>query len=806
MNESQERASSRQKENRRTFWRVVFLLIIFGVVTFAALLFQLFYWQVIRHDEMEQMAVDQQTSELTVSASRGTIYDTNGNVLAISSTAYDIILSPKAISELQEDWDENAESLRTKMAAETDAVKLAEYQVKLEFYDRDVVGLVVSGMAEILGDAVDTADLRERCQNTDSQYQRIAQKVDADVEDAVRAFITENDLDNAIYLQPNTKRYYPYGGLAAQIIGFTNDAGGAYGLEAEYEEELSGSTGLVITAQNAQGTDLLNFFSDYYDAQDGDELTLTLDLNIQYLCEKYLEEGVEKYAIQDGGFILALDCDTGAVLGMASSPTFDLNDYATITDSLLLEDIAEAEDTEAATSEARYTMWSNKAVSTSYEPGSTFKTIVLASALEEGVINRNSSYYCSGSIQVADRTIHCSSRSGHGAQTLAEAVGHSCNPAFITIGQALGAEKFYDYLEAFGLMEETGIDLPGEGSSILWDYSSFGITELATASFGQRLQVTPIQLITAINAVVNGGYLYTPHVVESVTDSGGNVTYTADTTPVRQVISGSTSEVCRELLEGVVTSYTGKNAYQAGYRIGGKTGTSETLVEGEYIVSFMGFAPADDPEVIVLVAYMNPEKDGDTMNSTTGYYISGGNMAAPIAGQLLADILDYLGVDKEYTEEELGAIDQTVPSLEGYSEETAAEALSAKGLSYRVVGDGGTVTGQIPAGGTVVPGGSTVILYMGEDVPDNTVAVPDLTGMTPDEAKAALENLGLYCRISGTSSSYDDSTSAYDQSTVAGTEVSLGTTITVYFSTDGETVNDYGTIDDDDTGTEEIRD
>ncbi|MCD7838599.1 MAG: PASTA domain-containing protein [Clostridiales bacterium] len=765
MNRQKRKKSSSRQANRRIFRRTVFLLAACGIVMFIPVVYKLWYWQISRHDEIEQKAVEQQTSELSVSALRGTIYDSEGNVLAISASAYDVILSPKAISEKQQELD----------AAAAEAQEKGEDPGEV----MDVVETIATGLAEILDD-VEADDIREKCQDTTSQYKKIATKLDATTEEEVREFMDEYSLSRCVYLTPNSKRYYPYSTLAAQIIGFANDNGGAYGIEAELEDDLSGTAGLVVTAQNASGTDLLNFYQEYYDAESGSTVTLTLSTEIQKLCEDALADGVEKYDAQNGGFIIVMECDTGAILGMASSPTYDLNDYSTVIDSVLQEEVESGEITK---SEALNEMWRNKALNDTYEPGSTFKSLVLAAALQEGVVSEETTFNCTGSVTVSDWTIRCSDRSGHGLQTLAEAVGNSCNPAFISIGQSLGTETFYSYMERFGLMDSTGIDLPGESANVIWDLSSFGITELATASFGQRFTVTPISLITAINAVVNGGYLYTPHVVQSIVDTDGDTTYEADTTAVRQVISEETSQRCATILEGVVTSFTGRNAYMSGYRIGGKTGTSQTLVDDEYIVSFVGFAPADDPEIIVLVAFDSPQVDAAGSNySTTGYYISGGNMAAPVAGQLIADILDYLGYEKQYTDDDLSGVSVSMPALTGLSESEAAEALEAKDLTYRVVGDGETVTDQCPASGSTLPSGSEVILYMGEEAPDDTVTVPDLTGMTVDQAKEALSELDLYMTATGSSSYYNSTTLAYSQSTAAGTEVERGSVITVNFA------------------------
>ena len=813
MEDKQKKRRTENIANRRLFRRTLILMAVFGMLVFIPVLGKLWNLQITRHDELEEMAVDQQTSTLSISAPRGTIYDCNDNVLAISSTAYDVIISPKAIVQKQEELDQKKAEAEEKNDPEDPPSK----------YDVNVEDLVVTGMASILG--LDEAELREKCQDTNSQYKRLAQKVDADTEEQIRAYMEENDLAGCIYLQPNTKRYYPYSTLASQIIGFTNDNGGAYGLEATFDEDLTGKDGLVVTAKNADGVDLLNFFQDYYDPEPGSDLHLTLDANIQTMCESALAEGIEENDVLEGGFIIVMDCDTGAILAMASSPGYDLNNYSSVIDATLLEGLDEAAqeyveegmDAETAQQQAMtdavYKQWRNKAINDTYEPGSTFKTLVLAAALEEGVVSPSDTFTCTGSIQVADYTIKCSNTSGHGFQDLATAVGNSCNPVFITMGQRLGQETFYNYLEAFGIVNadgtaaSTGIDLPGEGASIVWDYDSFGITELATASFGQRLQVTPIQLITAVNSVINGGYYYQPYVVDYVEDAEGNVTYSADTTPLRQVISESTSETCREMLENVVAGgLTGKNAYRAGYRIGGKTGTYETLkdVDGnginEYIVSFLGFAPADDPEVVVLVAFDSPQNVGSKSYPVTpsGKYISGGRMAAPVAGDLLADILDYMDYGKQYTADELTAADTIVPYLTGYDLSTAQQICEERGFTYRVEGEGdGTsiVNYQTAQGGTYIPKGNELVLYIGDATPPDTVTVPDLTGMTPDEATDALTEVGLYMEATGASMYYSDATRVYDQSVAAGETVDPGSVITVSFNDTSDTDNEANVLD-----------
>ena len=751
--------------NRTILKRTLLLMGIFGVLTFLILIGRLWYLQVIRHDALQERAIAQQTSEQPVTAQRGTIYDNQGNVLAISSTVYDVILSPKAVEEKQEASKQSG---------------------------TEVQNLVSQGLAGILED-VDAKTILEKCGDKKSQYKKIATKVEGETEESLRKFISDNELAECIYLTPTTKRYYPYSDMAAQVIGFTNESGGAYGVESQFNEYLAGKAGLVVTATNGRGTDLLNFFQDYYDAESGDDVHLTRDSTIQSYCQKYLDQGVEEYDVRKGGCIIAMDCNSGAILGMASSPNYDLNNYSKIRDSTLK---AKIKGKKMDKGEARLEMWRNKALNDTYEPGSTFKSVVLASALEEGVITTEDHFYCAGYVHMGGYRIRCSSRGGHGQQTLAEAVGHSCNPAFIQIGQKLGEEKFYSYLEAFGLTDKTGIDLPGEGDSVIWKEKDFGSTNLATASFGQRFTITPIQLITAVSAVVNGGYLYQPHVVSSVVDREGNTVYEADTAPVRQVVSEATSRTCAELLEGVVSSYTGQNAYQPGYRIGGKTGTSQTLVKDEYIASFVGFAPANDPQVIVQVGFNSPKVEAKGSNtSTTGYNISGGRMAAPIAGQLLADILDYQGFEKEYTANDLSGSNVSVPALIGSTEKNASKALNSKDLTYRKVGNGDKVTDQIPVSGTYIPSGSRVILYMGGEAPEETITMPDLSGMTPDVVKDTLNNLGLYMRASGASGNYTSNTVAYQQSVQAGDQVTRGEVIRVTFSNQSIEDNDSDALE-----------
>ena len=784
------------RANRTILVRTLILLAVFGVAVFIPLFVRLWQIQIRDYDRFQELAVEQQTGDSVVAAQRGVIYDRNGEVLAMSATVYNIQLSPKEILACQEAYADDV-----KNGKELD-------------YPEPTDEFIASNLAQILG--LEEEDILKRLEKTYSMYEIIAQRVDEDTRNEVLAFTTENHI-TGIFTPPTTMRIYPKGSLAAQVIGWVNpntENTGAYGIEAQYESVLAGETGRIVTAKNADGTQMLYQYENYYDGMDGCDLELTLDSKIQSFCENILAKGIEQFEVQDGGFCIAMDPNTGEILAWANSPTFDPNDPWAVSDPVLLQYLADIESGEytkeeayqkalaegatteeardtaiaAAESEVLYKQWANRSISSTYEPGSTFKSIVLAAALEEGVVSESSTFYCSGVAQVDGWTgdpIKCSDRDGHGTQTLAKAVANSCNPAFIAIGQALGAEKFYNYLEDFGFLEKTGIDVLGESNinpvsaGLIWDRDKFTNVDLAVASFGQRFQVTPLQLITAAAAVINGGHLMQPYVVSQVTDPDGNVVQHTEPTEVRQVISEQTSERCRTILEGVVNGGTGHNAAVEGYRIGGKTGSSQTLYGSDYtIVSFLGFAPADDPQVIILLAYNSPKPAAPGANTTAGgWYISGGNMAAPMAGELLEDILGYLGVEKTYT----ASADVLVPNLVGLDLASATASLEKNGLSLRTVGDGAAVTGQIPAAGASIPGGSQVVLYMGEEVPTGQVTVPSVVGLTAQQAEEKLAAQGLYMRATG-ASEYNAGVVAYEQSVAAGTGVDRGTTVEVRFS------------------------
>ena len=737
--------SNRKNENVRRANRIIqtrsfVLMILMGVVMFVLLFFRLFDLQITRHEELQGKAVNQQTRRTVVTANRGTIYDAGGNILAISSSAETIILSPLEIDNAVNDTEDPVSWTKESLAA---------------------------GLAEILGK--DASAIRKRMDNVKSQYEVIQLRADEDTAAKVRSYVDENKIAG-VHLVADTKRYYPYGSLAAQVIGFVGDENtGLYGLEAYYEKELEGQSGLVISSKDQAENDMLYTYEQYFAAKNGSDLTLTLDTTIQYYLEKGIESMVDKFSAANGASGIVMDARTGGVLAMASYPNYDLNDFLTVSDQTLQERIERGESTVA---DMQLLQWRNKALNDTYEPGSTFKILTLSAALEEGVVDKTTTVNCSGSVNIPGYTIHCSNKNGHGLQTLVQSVGNSCNPAFINYGLRIGSEKFYEYMRSFGLMNTTGIDLGGEAVGVFAADSSFTQLDLACYAFGQNFTVTPLALIAAQAACINGGYLHTPYLVERITDSDGNVTYRHDDTPVRQVISEQTSATVRECLEYVVASGTGKNGQVAGYRIGGKTGTADKGQTGDVVVSFLCFAPADDPQVIMLITM-------DTPSRATGTYVSGGNMVAPTASTVMAEILPYLGVEPSYSAEELLGMDTTVPNVIGMSVEEAKAKLKDRALSYKIVGDGETITDQTPAGGAIIPGKSSVILYVGEEKSTDKCVVPHLIGKTPSEANTTATAAGLLIRFSGTTGSESSSVRVLSQSIDEGTEVEAGTVITV---------------------------
>ena len=730
------RPESARRANRIIQTRTLLLLGVFGVLTFVLLFTQLYRWQITEHDELQSVAVRQQTLRTTVEASRGTIYDRNGTILAMSASAEDIFLSPKEI--IENDQDQN---------------------------------LIAGGLAEILD--LDPADILKKMEKTNSQYEELKKKADDELADKVREFINENDL-KGVFIRPTSKRTYPKGTLASQVIGFTNDLGGAMGLEAAYNDELTGENGMVVTARDRDGRSVLYQYDQYFDAENGCDLHTTLDTTIQYYLEKGVQELEARFGTGKGAEGIVMDVNTGAVLAMASLPTYDLNAPGKVYNDFLTSGMTE-EQIEENMKDLLNKQWRSKAINDTYEPGSTFKTLTLAMALEENVVDLNTGFYCSGSVKIEGETINCSKRApGHGQQNLTQAFANSCNPAFINIGLRIGNDKFYQYMLDFGLTEKTGIDTTGEASGFVNSEIKYSTLALACYAFGQNFNVTPIALLAAQCACVNGGYLYTPYLVEEITDQDGNVVSKHDSTPIRQVVSEETSALVRDIMEYEVTSGTGKNGQVAGYRIGGKTGTADK-VGGNVIVSFVCFAPADDPQVMMLLTLDEP-------NKWTGTYVSGGNMVAPIASSVMSEILPYLGIEPSYTAEELVGADKTVPNVIGLGKDAAVERLAASGFTCRTVGSGDTVTDQTPVGGAIVPNSAEIILYLGAEKSTDKCIVPNVVGDSAATANQKIVNAGLIMGVSGATNASSSTVRAISQSIAAGTEVEAGTVVRVQFS------------------------
>ena len=751
----------RKKANAGVMVRTVIVMLLFGVVLFVPLFCQLFTLMISKHDVNESKAIGNQTRTTLVPADRGSIYDRNMKTIASSSTVETIFLDPLEIQHAGED-----------------------------------VNMIAAELGRILN--MDPERIREKAEKVNRRYEVIAAKQEWDVAEQVRAFINENKL-TGIHLEPDSKRHYATPATAAQVVGFTNaENKGADGLEAYYDKLLQGTPGAIITTKGNYETDIPDSYEKLYEAQDGSSLVLTIDAQVQRVLEKNLEAAIEKYSVLNGAFAIMMDVNTGEIIGMAIEGSYDPNNYLEITDLRdleILDEISQQMDEVEEGSEAyqalldkynatvaadRLKMWRNRCVSDGYEPGSTFKTITLAAALEEGAVDLNTTYYCAGEKNYPGReaTLHCWKPQGHGSQVTAQALQNSCNIAFADIGLKLGGEALYNYVEAFGLLEKTGIDMQGEALGVFHAKDEFvKNAQLTTIAFGQSVKPTPIQMVRAIAAVVNGGYLLKPYVVSEVLDEHGNVVQKNGRTVIRQVISKETSELMCNLIESVVTEGTGGNAKLTGYRIGGKTGSSEKLdvydengnQTDDLIVSFVGIVPMDQPRYICLVALDTPKKG-------TGFHVSGGVMAAPVVRDIFADTLLYLGVQPDYTDVDMRTVNVQMPDIRDLTEAEAAQVLAAESLTYLTVGSGETVTGTIPAMDEKLPGNSQVILYMGEPVPTDKVVVPDLSDLTLAQANAVLANSGLYLQTKGSSLYYAVVT---DQDYAAGTEVSRGTTITV---------------------------
>ncbi len=709
-------------------------------VLFCILAVYILKINVVDGEKLRTGAIEQQTRDYQVSSARGTIYDRNGKALAISSSAETISVNPKEIADAKYSVDELAQKLSEILTLDTETVK-----------------------TKLTKEALDV---------------ELKAKVEPEIADQVRELNLKG-----IYFKEDTKRYYPFGSFASHVLGYVGkDNQGLGGIEMVYDDELSGVPGRVVTLKNAHGTDMPFQEERHIDSENGLNVVLTIDETIQHFAEKNLEGVYNDADAKEGAACIVMDVKTGEILAMATMPNFDLNSPNEITDADTLKYLAAIENDEKYTNDdyneavaaARNKMWRNKAVVDSYEPGSCFKIITMSMALEEGVVTPEDNFFCSGKKIVEDREIHCAERSGHGAQTFRDGVKNSCNPVFIEVGQRVGIDVFKKYYKAFGFRDKTGFDLPGEASGVFYTDEMFNIVELATASFGQGPKITPLQLISAVSAVANGGTLMKPHLVKQFTDENGTIVKTVEPTVVRQVVSEETSKTVCELLENAVTNGSGQNAYIKGYRVAGKTGTSEKLPRGsgKYTASFVGFAPANDPKVACLVVVDEPVGGS--------YY--GGQVAAPAVGRILEDTLNYLGVEPQYTEEEKTTIDVGVPEVSDLDIAAAKKKLSDMGLKYTVVGSGDEVIRQMPTGGAVVNSGSVVVLYT-ENVGDNMVTVPDVLGKSLTQVKSKLSSSGLNLSIvgAGATGSSSERTVAATQTPAAGEQVPQGSVVKVEF-------------------------
>lgn len=749
-NNSKKRAEKGPAQRLRQRTAILILLIL--VLGFGAAVLRLTYLTTVQSSELQESAVDLQLADTTVSAKRGTIYDANGNVLAESASVWQVVMSPV-----------NFKNDKQRQAA---AKGLSEI-FDLEYND-------------VLDDT-----------KQQSHYVVVKRRIESDEREKVLELIDTLKKDyscsGVIQLLDDYKRYYPKNSLASSVIGFTgSDDQGLEGIEYEYDSYLSGTPGRIITAQNARGTDMPFRYEQNVESEDGNNVYLTIDETIQSICEKYMQKGVEDNNVLNKGVCIAMDVNTGAILAMVTTDGYDLNNPYELSakDKKKIKSTSKKKQAEAE-SAALSNMWRNKAVADTYMPGSVFKMCVASAALEENLVNEKTSFTCTGSISVEGETIHCSNISGHGTQNFVEAISNSCNPAFIQIGQMLGAGKFRQYYQGFGFSDKTGIDLPGEAEDSFWKEGKMGGVDLAVASFGQNFTITPIQMITACAAVSNGGYVVQPHVVSKITDSKGNVIKTVDKKVKRQVISDDTSKKMNEYLEYNTERQGAAAGYISGYKVAGKTGTTEkrgvTKVESsfseDYISSFCGYAPADDPQIAMLVFFDTP--DGDA------YY--GSQVSSPVFINIMSEVLPYLDVKTSYTDEELGYVDASAGDYTGVSVDEAKTAVEADGFTATVKGNGSTVISQIPTVSSGLQKGGSIVLYTDSDSQSETVSVPSLIGLSPDEVNDVASAYGLNVSFSGATTSSGTSSS---QNIEAGTSVSPGTVITVSFADSSSTLNE----------------
>ena len=737
--------------------RLLLAMAFLGFLAFVPVAWRLYDLMIRQYDYYAGLALRNQTRTTTVNAHRGEIYDRNMNILATSVNVENVYLDPHELRQSKAD-----------------------------------IGDISRTLGEILD--TDPAWIEEQASDLKRRYKQVGSRVDEETAARIRSYINEKDI-SGIHLEPNSKRIYPCGTLAAQVIGFTNVSGeGSEGVEAAYNSFLTGKTGRVITTKGNNEMDMPFSYENYVASRPGCSLVLTLDTTVQACLEKQMAAAIDRYDVQNGAFGLVMNAKTGEILAMATLGSYDPNNYLEIYDedtAAKLEALkSDTESYKEALNAARLKQWRNRVLSDGYEPGSTFKVLTMAAALDCGAIDLNTSFHCTGAEQIPGRSqlLHCWRSQGHGAEQTPQALQNSCNIAFAHIALKLGGERFYEYIEKFGILEKTGIDLAGESKGIFFDKElivntdKWGTASLTSGSFGQTFKITPLQLVRAIASVVNGGNLLEPYIVSEIFDADGNTVLRAEPTVIRQTISPETSATMRELIRSVVTDGTAKNAQVAGFSIGGKTGTSEkidVLDENgqptlDKIVSFVGIAPMEDPEYIVLVAL-------DTPSRQSGIYISGGVMAAPTVGAVMEDILPYLGVERHFTQEDIASQTIILEDLTGFSQKDAEKYLKSVNLSAKIVGAGETVADQLPSPGEALPGGSQVLLYMEGEAEKSQVEVPDFTGMNRAQASDAAGKLGLYILVTGNPELAPQVT-VTAQNVPAGEAVDRGSTITLEFT------------------------
>ncbi len=716
---------------------IMAVVIIFLMTTTVA---RVFYLTIVRGEELSEKAETQQLKDTEITAMRGTIYDSNGNVLAQSASVWNVFIDPLNIKDKQRD-------------------------------------LIVDEFANLFGyDADEKKEFYDKT-NHQNHYELVEKKVENNIKEKLSKFVSKNELGGCIGTEQTTKRYYPYGTLASSVIGFTGaDDQGLSGIEAYYDEQLTGTNGRIITAKDAKSNNIANDYETSIAATDGDSIVLTINQTIQYYLEKGLRETMNEYQAK-GAYGVVMNCNTGAVLAMSSLPDYDCNEPYKLTyskDKKAIKKLSDKTAKQEAESAAVQNQWRNFTVSDTYVPGSVFKTFVASAALEENVVNLNTTYNCTGSIQVDKYKMKCHYHPGHGTQTLTQGLENSCNPFFITIGQKLGVHNYFKYFDAFGFTQKTNIDLPGEASPQYYKEDQYGIVELSSASFGQTNSLTPIQVCTGLCAIANGGKLLQPYLVSSIADANGKTVKKTQTKEIRQVISADTSEKVRKMMKSVVDNGTGKNGYVAGYSVGGKTGTSTKLGESKngegdkYIVSFGAIAPSDDPEIAMLIIVDEPNQD-----------LGGGALCAPIAAQVTQEAMNVLGIEPKYNDSEMKDLSKQTPNVVGKSLDEAKKTLEENNLNFVVVGDDSTVTRQCPSGADTIPNGGTVYLYT-DDSEKQTVNVPNFSGLTVNEAKDLASSSNLNIQIAGNSMS-SGTVVAYRQSEEKQAKVEKGTVVTVTF-------------------------